>query len=706
MKVWISNLDTLAGRALTRSFFFIGAEVAGTILNEDDRSLIDERVQEIYEPSDDDDFLARVIDCSVIISSLHDPERAVSLAEHIAEFAPDKILITLSTIMTWANTQPYEQPVKDALDEEEEEEPEEEDEEEEGTPKEEKKPVLGISEDHYLDRKPHPAYTAHLSAERRIARKYRDGLPGFIVASGILYGAGEDSLHSMFKAAWEGGVVSVATPSDRILPLIHSTDFANTVVAATRDPPEGHYILATDTKLYTARAVADAIVDRLGVGSAVEEVPMDAALVAGMPLPLSVDINVFPGFVNELNIPRVAPEGFVPAINTAADEYLHCRGLEPLCVYITGQPGIGKTTTAEMVATEYGLTHLNLPTILAQVSERADKVGVQTKALLDQKKRIPAEQLAVIVRHYMVHTPAVVERGYVLDGYPKTAAEAKALFTVPHNTVSLDAGEQRAWEEEQEALREEEVEEEEEEDEDEDKEPSDLNGAAMAVSARTKKCVALPTIAIKLIAAPDVAKNRVMSIPKKDTVGTHHNEKDHGRRTTLYADNCGPSDGTEAKGPLAAVAELGSRFVCIDASNEDPEVVAKAMVDAIGVAHVYQPTRAELEAKEREEEAKRQAAREADEKAAAEEQARFEQEIEEARRSNAVRRDKIIEAEQAELEACATPLIQYLDNTVMNIVTEGLKQVAAERPENPIRALGEYLFRHVPTGNGYPDEEM
>ncbi|KAF9970372.1 Protein dpy-30 [Actinomortierella ambigua] len=45
---------------------------------------------------------------------------------------------------------------------------------------------------------------------------------------------------------------------------------------------------------------------------------------------------------------------------------------------------------------------------------------------------------------------------------------------------------------------------------------------------------------------------------------------------------------------------------------------------------------------------------------------------------------------KSELEAM--PVRSYLDQTVLRVLLEGLKQLAKDRPENPLEYLGHYLL--------------
>eukprot|EP01016_Furgasonia_blochmanni_P036556 TRINITY_DN418_c0_g1_i2.p3 TRINITY_DN418_c0_g1~~TRINITY_DN418_c0_g1_i2.p3 ORF type:complete len:172 (+),score=23.84 TRINITY_DN418_c0_g1_i2:705-1220(+) len=46
----------------------------------------------------------------------------------------------------------------------------------------------------------------------------------------------------------------------------------------------------------------------------------------------------------------------------------------------------------------------------------------------------------------------------------------------------------------------------------------------------------------------------------------------------------------------------------------------------------------------------------------------------------------------------SVPLREYYDQTVTKILLEGLKEIGKQRPDNPVRFLGQYLLEHDPQG--------
>ena len=70
----------------------------------------------------------------------------------------------------------------------------------------------------------------------------------YVVASGIMYGEGEEIFHSLFKAAWHGQQPALQCYGNgqNIVPMIHVGDLANVLVNICDSPPKVRYLVAKD----------------------------------------------------------------------------------------------------------------------------------------------------------------------------------------------------------------------------------------------------------------------------------------------------------------------------------------------------------------------------------------------------------------------------------------------------------------------------
>jgi len=58
--------------------------------------------------------------------------------------------------------------------------------------------------------------------------------------------------------------------------------------------------------------------------------------------------------------------------------------------------------------------------------------------------------------------------------------------------------------------------------------------------------------------------------------------------------------------------------------------------------------------------------------------------------------EKVAMAGQPKVSLQALPLREYLDETVVPLLLEGLQALARERPANPVEYLAAYLLKHNP----------
>lgn len=89
-------------------------------------------------------------------------------------------------------------------------------------------------------------------------------------------------------------------------------------------------------------------------------------------------------------------------------------------------PGAGKGTQGERLSEVYGVPHLATGDALrAHVSEETD-IGREAKAYMDRGELVPDRVVLDLVL-LLLSEPVPLE-GFILDGFPRTLAQAKAAF--------------------------------------------------------------------------------------------------------------------------------------------------------------------------------------------------------------------------------------------------------------------------------------
>ena len=103
-----------------------------------------------------------------------------------------------------------------------------------------------------------------------------------------------------------------------------------------------------------------------------------------------------------------------------------------------GPPGAGKGTQAQRLVQKYGLLHLSTGEILRAAVASGTPAGLNAKAAMEHGELVPDEVVVAIVAERIAQPDA--ERGFVLDGFPRTVPQAQALDRIlGERSVKLNA---------------------------------------------------------------------------------------------------------------------------------------------------------------------------------------------------------------------------------------------------------------------------
>ena len=97
-----------------------------------------------------------------------------------------------------------------------------------------------------------------------------------------------------------------------------------------------------------------------------------------------------------------------------------------------GAPGVGKGTQAQRLATQEKIPQVSTGEILRESVKRGTPLGRQAKGYMDAGKLVPDAVVVGLVREKL--TGPECARGYILDGFPRTVAQAEALDRMFHET--------------------------------------------------------------------------------------------------------------------------------------------------------------------------------------------------------------------------------------------------------------------------------
>ncbi len=95
-------------------------------------------------------------------------------------------------------------------------------------------------------------------------------------------------------------------------------------------------------------------------------------------------------------------------------------------VVFLGPPGAGKGTQAVRIAEKYNVPHISTGDILRAAVKEGTELGKLAKEYMDKGELVPDDVIIGIIRERLSQSD-VRERGFILDGFPRTLPQAEAL---------------------------------------------------------------------------------------------------------------------------------------------------------------------------------------------------------------------------------------------------------------------------------------
>jgi len=92
---------------------------------------------------------------------------------------------------------------------------------------------------------------------------------------------------------------------------------------------------------------------------------------------------------------------------------------------LLGAPGAGKGTQAEILCKELDIPTISTGNILRAAVKNGTPTGFKAKAFMDAGQLVPDEVIIGIITERLAESDC--EKGYILDGVPRTIAQAEAL---------------------------------------------------------------------------------------------------------------------------------------------------------------------------------------------------------------------------------------------------------------------------------------
>ena len=105
---------------------------------------------------------------------------------------------------------------------------------------------------------------------------------------------------------------------------------------------------------------------------------------------------------------------------------------------IMGRPGAGKGTQAANIKEYYNIPHISTGDMFRAAIKNQTKLGLLAKSFMDKGQLVPDEVTIGIVQERLLEDDC--KGGFLLDGFPRTIAQAEALETfLKENGIVLDA---------------------------------------------------------------------------------------------------------------------------------------------------------------------------------------------------------------------------------------------------------------------------
>ena len=108
-------------------------------------------------------------------------------------------------------------------------------------------------------------------------------------------------------------------------------------------------------------------------------------------------------------------------------------------IILMGPPGAGKGTQAKKLVEEYGLYQISTGDLFRKALKEKTKFGVIASYFIQFGHLVPDEYTVEMVREFLKENIDSFKNGFILDGFPRTLAQAEALGELMENMkIKLD----------------------------------------------------------------------------------------------------------------------------------------------------------------------------------------------------------------------------------------------------------------------------